>query len=60
METFLRINGFLILVYNSITDICLWLWFALVNKVFEMFLDFLFVCLTESHVAQDGLELTMY
>lgn len=25
-----------------------------------MFLDFLFVCLTESPVAQDGLELTMY
>lgn len=30
-----RINGFLISMYNSSTDICLWLWFALVNKVFN-------------------------
>lgn len=34
----------------------LYLWI----RSLTMFLDFLFVCLTESQVAQDGLELTMY
>lgn len=54
-----RTKGFLISVYNSITDFCLWLWFALVNKVFDNVFGF-FVCLFDRISCGPGWPWTHY